>query len=187
MKAKLAGHFAASKFTAIEIHTPGAAEGKGGSASVRVQPLTRTRATAGRKQEEITNYIANLGWSGNERQNKKHSLFIKCTAPTGWRAVLKEGVCELPVKVVRHGPRDSLPGQDEDDQHGAVTGVTRPLAHQAQQLLLLAAAPDHLSDGFCVHLHRITSRSSQTNDRRTTALNHTQQTQAFLSKQYHRI
>lgn len=50
MKAKLAGHFAASKFTAIEIHTPGAAEGKGGSASVRVQPLTGTRATADEKK-----------------------------------------------------------------------------------------------------------------------------------------
>ena len=45
-KTKLAWHFTAGKLAAIKVHTPGAAEGKRGSASVRVQSLACARATA---------------------------------------------------------------------------------------------------------------------------------------------
>ncbi len=46
-QAKLAGHFAAGKLTAIEVHTPGAAKGKRSSAGVWVQALACTRTTVG--------------------------------------------------------------------------------------------------------------------------------------------
>lgn len=51
-QAKLAGHFAAGKLTAIEVHTPGAAKGKRGSAGVRVQTLACTRTTVGMEWRE---------------------------------------------------------------------------------------------------------------------------------------
>lgn len=44
---KLAGHFAAGKLAAIEVHAPGTPKGERGPAGVRVQTLACTRATAG--------------------------------------------------------------------------------------------------------------------------------------------
>lgn len=94
---------------------------------------------------------------------KRYPLFIEGTATAGGGAEFKKGLRELLVKVVRHWPRDSLPGQDEDHQHSGVTVVPRPLAHQTQQLLLLTATPDYLLDD-CAHMQtEKTSRLPQKN------------------------
>ncbi|TNN75242.1 hypothetical protein EYF80_014479 [Liparis tanakae] len=69
-------------------------------------------------------------------------------AAAGGGAVFKEGLSELLVEVVCHRSRDSLPGQNEDHQHGRVTEVAWPPSDQTQQLLLLTATPDHLSEDF---------------------------------------
>ena len=55
-----------------------------------------------------------------------------------------EGVGEVVVQAVRHGAGHAFPGQDEDDQDGALAAVARAVSDQTQQLLLLAATPDHL-------------------------------------------
>lgn len=82
----------------------------------------------------------------NAEQGMRYSLFIKGAATDGGRAVFIEGPCEFLVEMVRHRPRDSLPSQDEDHQHGTVAEVPRPLANQTQQLFLFTATPDYLSE-----------------------------------------
>lgn len=52
LQAELAGHFAAGKLTAVEVHTPGAPEGKRCAASVLVQTLTRTSTTGDVEKEK---------------------------------------------------------------------------------------------------------------------------------------
>lgn len=79
-------------------------------------------------------------------RQRRYLLFIEGTAAAGGGAVFEEGLCELLVEVVCHGPWDSLPCQDEDNQHSSVTVVPWPLTDQTQQLLLLTATPDHLPE-----------------------------------------
>lgn len=73
-----------------------------------------------------------------------HSLIIEATAAAGGVAVFGDAVSELTVQRVGHGPRDSLPGQNEDDDDSVGTVVAGTLTHQTQQLLCLVAATDHL-------------------------------------------
>lgn len=54
-QAELAGHFAAGKLTAIEVHTPGAAKGKRSSAGVWVQTLACTCTTVEMQEDEEIN------------------------------------------------------------------------------------------------------------------------------------
>lgn len=114
-------------------------------------------------------------------QRKRCSLFVEGTAAAGGGAIFKEGVREVPVQVVRHRPRDSLPRQDEDHQHGRVTVVPWSLADQTQQLLLLTAAPDHLSHD-CVHTENKCADDWQMNDNIATQTN----TAKYFFKQHHK-
>lgn len=50
LQAELAWYFAPGELAAVEIHTPGAAEGKGSAARVGVQTLTRTCSAAEMKE-----------------------------------------------------------------------------------------------------------------------------------------
>lgn len=64
LQTELAGHFTASKLAAVEVHTPGATEGKRRSASVLVQTLTRTRTTGDVKKKR-----------GSERRNHSRKTY----------------------------------------------------------------------------------------------------------------
>lgn len=77
-------------------------------------------------------------------RQRRYSLFVEAAAAAGGGAILAQRLGELMVQVVGHGAWDPLPGQDEDDHHGVLAAVPRTMAHQTQQLLLLAAPPDHL-------------------------------------------
>lgn len=74
-----------------------------------------------------------------------HLLVVEATAPAGGVAVSGEAVSEIVVQHVGQSPRDAFPGHDEDDDDGVGTVVAGTLPHQTQQLLLLAAAADHLT------------------------------------------
>lgn len=121
-------------------------------------PGMRTYDCRRRMGGKIKKWTKLGGSSITARQRKKHSLFIEGAAAAGGGAIFKEGICKLPVEMVRHRPVDSFPRQDKDDQHGRVTVVPRPLADQTQQLLLFAATPDHLSDD-CAHTHTYSHRA----------------------------
>lgn len=83
----------------------------------------------------------------NPRQSVpiSHSLIIEATAAAGGIAVFGDAVSELAVQHVGHGPRDSLPSQNEDDDDSVGTVVASTLTHQTHQLLCLAVATDHLT------------------------------------------
>lgn len=64
-----------------------------------------------------------------------HILIVEAASPAGGVPVLPEGVGELLVEGVSKAAGDALPGQDEDDDHGILAVVARPVPHQAEQLL----------------------------------------------------
>lgn len=73
-----------------------------------------------------------------------HLLVVEATSPAGGVPILAEGVSELLVEGVSEAAGDALPGQDEDDDHGVLAVVARPVPHEAQQLLLQRVPADHL-------------------------------------------
>lgn len=75
-----------------------------------------------------------------------HVLIVEATSPAGGVSVLPEGVCELLVEGVSEAAGDALPGQDEDDDHGVLAVVARPVPYQAEQLLLQRVPADHLQE-----------------------------------------
>lgn len=81
----------------------------------------------------------------HQRVPSSHSLVIEATAAAGGVAVFGEAVCELAVQRVGQGLRHTFPGHNEDDDDSVGTVVASALAHQTQQLLCLAAAPDDLT------------------------------------------
>lgn len=87
-----------------------------------------------------------------------HLLFIQGTAPVRECAVLPQGVGEFRVELISQAGWDSLPDQDEDHNDGRLTRVSCPLAHQAEQLLLLTASADYL------HVQQHTPQSPNTNN-----------------------
>lgn len=72
-------------------------------------------------------------------------LVVEAAAPAGGVSVFGEAVGEVVVQHVSQTPWDSLPGHDEDDNDSVLAVVAGALPHQTQQLLLLAAATDHLA------------------------------------------
>lgn len=74
----------------------------------------------------------------------RYVLIIEATSPAGRVPILPEGIGELLVEGVSKAARDALPGQDQDDDHGILTMVARPMPYQAQQLLLQCVSSDHL-------------------------------------------
>lgn len=82
--------------------------------------------------------------AGAARARALHLLFVVGAAAIGERAVLAQRLRELRVQPVGQGQRDPFPHQDQDHNHGSLTGVAGSLPHQTQQLLLTAASADHL-------------------------------------------
>lgn len=75
-----------------------------------------------------------------------HVLIVEATSPAGGVSVLPEGVSELLVEGVSEAAGDALPSQDEDDDHGVLAVVARPVPHQAEKLLLQRVPADHLQE-----------------------------------------
>lgn len=73
-----------------------------------------------------------------------HSLIIEATTPAGGIAVFGERLGDLSIKFITERLWDALPWQDDNDDNGVGTMVPGPMAHQAQQLLFLAATSNHL-------------------------------------------
>lgn len=84
LQAELAGHFAAGKLAAVEVHTPGATEGKRRSASVLVQTLTRTRSTGGRWEEEGSVRNGSRKASRMKKKRGKKRLTLRSGRSGGW-------------------------------------------------------------------------------------------------------
>ena len=82
--------------------------------------------------------------SASAAQGPAHVLIIEATSPAGGVPILPEGVGELLIQGISEAAGDALPGQDEDDDHGVLAVVARPVPHQAQQLLLQCVPADYL-------------------------------------------
>lgn len=74
----------------------------------------------------------------------QYILIIEATSPAGGVPIFPEGISELLVEGVSKVSRDTLPGQDQDNNHSILTMVACPMPHQAQQLLLQCVSSDHL-------------------------------------------
>lgn len=74
-----------------------------------------------------------------------YSLIVETTASAGGIAIFGEAVRKFSVQHISHGPRNSFPSQNEDDDDGVFTVVASTVSHQTQQLLCLAATTDHLT------------------------------------------
>lgn len=73
-----------------------------------------------------------------------HSLIVESTAAAGGVAKLGECLSDILVELIGKEAWHALPCQDDNNNDSVGTMVPCPMAHQTQQLLLLAAAPDHL-------------------------------------------
>lgn len=73
-----------------------------------------------------------------------HSLFIEATTATGGVAVFGDGLGDLSIKFITKSLWDALPWYNDNYDNSIGTVVPGPMPHQAQQLLFLAAATDHL-------------------------------------------
>lgn len=80
-----------------------------------------------------------------------YSLIIEATASAGGVAISSEAVREFTVQLVSHGPWDTFPRHNEDDDDSVGTVVAGTLTHQTQELLCLAATTDHLTGNSAYH------------------------------------
>lgn len=73
-----------------------------------------------------------------------HLLFIEATSATGGIAVFGKSLGDLPIKFIPETLWDAFPCDDDHNDDCVCTVVPGPVPHQTQQLLFLAATPNHL-------------------------------------------